>query len=105
VVFRKNTIHREKDEIVLFTTRSHSVSQKCRNIVTFAKTLLTNPVNSETIVNRERENITELLCFLSHPTPLFKAFQKNYQNYQNTINAIKVYLIYQNVIGFWWAKI
>jgi hypothetical protein len=39
------------------------------------KTLFTNPVNSEITINREREkNITELVCFLSHPTPLFIAF-------------------------------
>jgi hypothetical protein len=46
---------------------------------------------------RKRENITELVCFLSHFTPLFITFQKVCQNYQNTI---KVYLIYQNAIGF-----
>jgi hypothetical protein len=43
---------------------------------------------------------TELVYFLSHPTPLFIAFQKVYQNYQNTI---KVWPNYQNVIT-WLAK-
>jgi hypothetical protein len=53
----KNTIHQEKDEIVLFTTCSYSISQKCSNTVTFIGTLFTDPVNSKTTVNREKEKI------------------------------------------------
>jgi hypothetical protein len=59
--FSQNTIHREKDEIVLFTTRSYSVSQMCRNTATFVKTLFIDPVNSETTVYRERESRTDLV--------------------------------------------
>jgi hypothetical protein len=85
MVSRKNTIHREKDEIVLFTNRSYSVSQMCRNTATFVKTLFTDLVNSETTVYRERENIELNYFFLSHLTLLFIVFQKVCQNYQNTI--------------------
>jgi hypothetical protein len=65
----KTLFTREKDEIVLFTTRSYSVSQMCRNTTTFVKTLFTNPVNSETTVYRERESKLIWYSFLSHPTP------------------------------------
>jgi hypothetical protein len=83
VVSRKNTIHREKDEIVLLTTHSYSVSQMCINTTTFVKTLFTDPVNSETTVYREREKVELIWCsFLSHPTPLFieNVELPNYQN-------------------------
>jgi hypothetical protein len=69
VVSRKNTIHREKDEIVLFTTRCYYVSQMCRNTATFVKTLFTNPVNSKTTVYRERESRTDLMCPSLSPHP------------------------------------
>jgi hypothetical protein len=59
----------EKDEIVLFTTRSNSVSQMCRNTATFVKTLFTNPVNSEITVYRERESRTDLVCLSLSPHP------------------------------------
>jgi hypothetical protein len=47
----------KKDEIVLFTTCSYSVSQKCKNTMIFAKTLFIDPVNSEITINREKEKI------------------------------------------------
>jgi hypothetical protein len=53
ISFVRNTVN----EIVLFTMPSYSISQRCRNTVTFAKTLFTDPVDSETTVNREREKI------------------------------------------------
>jgi hypothetical protein len=58
MISRKNTIHREKYEIVLFTTRSYSVSHKGAEIPQLSqKTLFTDPMNSETTVNQEREKI------------------------------------------------
>ena len=65
----------EKDEIVLFTTRSNSVSQMCRNTATFVKTLFTDPVNSETTVYRERESRTDLVEVSLSPYP--SIYRKN----------------------------
>jgi hypothetical protein len=65
----KTLFTREKDEIVLFTTRSNFVSQMCRNTATFVKSLFTDPVNSETTVYRERESRTDLVYLSLSPYP------------------------------------
>jgi hypothetical protein len=65
----KTLFTREKDEIVLFMTRSNSVSQMCRNAATFVKTLFIDPLNSETTVYRERESRTDLVCLSLSPYP------------------------------------
>ena len=73
--FAKTLFTREKDEIVLFTTHSNSVSQMCRNTATFVKTLFTDPVNSETTVYRERESRTDLVEVSLSPYP--SIYRKN----------------------------
>jgi hypothetical protein len=65
----KTLFTREKDKIVLFTTHSNSVSQMCRNTVTFVKTLFTDPVNSKTTVYRKRESRTDLVWLSLSPHP------------------------------------
>jgi hypothetical protein len=65
----KTLFTREKDEIVLFMTRSNSVSQMCRNTATFIKILFTDPENSETTVYRERESRSDLVWLSLSPYP------------------------------------
>jgi hypothetical protein len=72
----KTLFTREKDEIVLFTTRSNYISQMCENTATFVKTLFTDPINSETTVYRERESRTDLVWLsLSSYHSIYRKFE------------------------------
>jgi hypothetical protein len=69
--WKQNTIHQEKDEIVLFTTRSYFVSQMCISTATFVKIFFTDPVNSKTTVYRERESGTDFCVSFCLTSPLY----------------------------------